>query len=675
MILTESFNGSVGLSGKEVASTKSTDDHGSSKKSTEFLDSCVAIFVLSLLLVLLSFLTGSVFISVVKRQRHTDRTHLAPITSSLRREENAIGVWFCPTPSHGLSVLESSLHLPSCERDDVDDDGGEDDLVRKHLLVDVLDCCNGTRFTQNSVLLVVNLLLDVLHEQLQSFSCIESTDAVNCVGIAARSRVSVRSFHQSDLLAFDIFSYGHKSLISVLSVLEHHLHDTNSGCSPRIKWTQKIRGDFRDGVDRTLSEAGVGNIDASKRIVESVESDFQHIHIWETNRPGKHHPGEHSEQESFYSLSGDLDRIVYLDDTSQSRKFGESAYHEGLVHPAMFSHEHPSRVAIIGGGEGATLREILKHNTVQKVLMIEIDRVMVETSRKHLPEWSYCGNLVGSAESCFDDPRVELHYSDAMAWFIDHFRDRSTIDSAELFDVVIMDALDPSTVVEFSDVLYKSDDLIIALYNGLTRRGVFSIQIGQSTFMDEPPMTHLRDDQLVSLLHHFLEVGFQSVLHYDEAHSGFQSPWAYLVVMKDEAARAHWFRGQAEMELAIRRRSLRTWHNETPFRFFDGATMMSWKFPQRPVEEVWCRLEPRPSNCRGHGFDPDEPLHSTSNGTALDAVNRAHSDQRVISILSSLSEATGLQMWLQLETVVIDGTACLRVRIFNRCLHFFIEVD
>ena len=64
------------------------------------------------------------------------------------------------------------------------------------------------------------------------------------------------------------------------------------------------------------------------------------------------------------------DRIVFLDGVLQSCKSGDAAYHEALVHPAMFAHENPRRVAIIGGGEGATLREVLKHNTVEKVIMI-----------------------------------------------------------------------------------------------------------------------------------------------------------------------------------------------------------------------------------------------------------------------------------------------------------------
>ena len=134
------------------------------------------------------------------------------------------------------------------------------------------------------------------------------------------------------------------------------------------------------------------------------------------------------------------DRIVYLDGVLQSRRSGEAAYHETLIQPSMFAHKNPKRVAIIGGGEGASLREVLKHKTVEKVIMIEIDEMMVDVSRKYLPSWSDCSMLVGSAPSCFDDPRVEVQYIDAFQWFIDNYPAGSS-PLIDPFDVIIMDAL------------------------------------------------------------------------------------------------------------------------------------------------------------------------------------------------------------------------------------------
>lgn len=129
------------------------------------------------------------------------------------------------------------------------------------------------------------------------------------------------------------------------------------------------------------------------------------------------------------------DRIVFLDGVLQSRRSGDAAYHEALVHPGMFAHPNPKRVAIIGGGEGATLREVLKHSTVKKVVMIEIDEEMVRLSREFLPEWSDCSMIDGSAQSCFDDPRAETYFVDAFEWFT------SQDDNMDPFDIIIMDAL------------------------------------------------------------------------------------------------------------------------------------------------------------------------------------------------------------------------------------------
>jgi spermidine synthase len=128
-----------------------------------------------------------------------------------------------------------------------------------------------------------------------------------------------------------------------------------------------------------------------------------------------------------------------LDGVLQSSLFHEAAYHEALVHPALFSHSNPKRVAIVGGGEGATLRETLKHNTVEEAVMIDIDEKMVNVSRQHIPEWSDCSDIVGSASWCGDDPRAKIYYEDALNWFKTRYSDGGNSDM--LLDVIIMDAL------------------------------------------------------------------------------------------------------------------------------------------------------------------------------------------------------------------------------------------
>jgi spermidine synthase len=125
----------------------------------------------------------------------------------------------------------------------------------------------------------------------------------------------------------------------------------------------------------------------------------------------------------------------------QSTVQGDEAYHEGLVHPGMLAHVHPKRAAIIGGGEGATLREILRHDTIEHVKMIEIDAIMVSASREYLPSWNSCAGIAGSTPNCFDEPRADVRLEDALAWFISHFGPGVAPSEEEKFDVIIMDAL------------------------------------------------------------------------------------------------------------------------------------------------------------------------------------------------------------------------------------------
>jgi spermidine synthase len=121
----------------------------------------------------------------------------------------------------------------------------------------------------------------------------------------------------------------------------------------------------------------------------------------------------------------DLGRLVVLDNKIQSAEADEFVYHEILVHPAMVTHRAPKIVLILGGGEGATLREVLKHRSVEKVVMVDIDEEFVNLCKKYLRNWHH-----GS----FDDKRLELIFTDAK----EYIRKMKSF-----FDVVIADISDP----------------------------------------------------------------------------------------------------------------------------------------------------------------------------------------------------------------------------------------
>ncbi len=117
-------------------------------------------------------------------------------------------------------------------------------------------------------------------------------------------------------------------------------------------------------------------------------------------------------------------KMLIIGGRTQSAQADEAIYHESLVHPALIAHPEPRTVLIIGGGEGATLREVLRHRTVQRAVMVDIDGELVEICQKHLPEWH---------EGAFADPRAELVIADGWDY---------VAQAGPRFDVIIVDVCD-----------------------------------------------------------------------------------------------------------------------------------------------------------------------------------------------------------------------------------------
>jgi spermidine synthase len=120
-----------------------------------------------------------------------------------------------------------------------------------------------------------------------------------------------------------------------------------------------------------------------------------------------------------------LGRVVILDKKVQSAELDEFIYHEALVHPAMITHPNPKSILILGGGEGATLREVLKHETVQKVVMVDIDQEFVDLCKRYLRKWH---------RGSFKNKKVEILFQDAF----DYMRKTEC-----MFDIIIADISDP----------------------------------------------------------------------------------------------------------------------------------------------------------------------------------------------------------------------------------------
>lgn len=143
-----------------------------------------------------------------------------------------------------------------------------------------------------------------------------------------------------------------------------------------------------------------------------------------------------------------------------------------------------------------------------------------------------------------------------------------------------------------------------ALTNVLGEDGIFVMQVGSADEIDEPPEQFFPHDNFSSFLTLLQAAGFESILDYDEAHVRFGNSWSFLIAMKDSDTRANWFINEAEMELEIYRRTVKTKNGKSPIVFFDGASMMHYQFPSRIVETTWC-LGHEEECADGHGFDPE----------------------------------------------------------------------
>ena len=199
--------------------------------------------------------------------------------------------------------------------------------------------------------------------------------------------------------------------------------------------------------------------------------------------------------------SHDFGIIVLLDGKVQSAEKDEFIYHEALVHPGMLLHPKPQRVLILGGGEGATLREVLRYHSVQKVVMVDIDREFVNMCSKYLKPWH---------QGSFNNPRTHLLFTDAGEYLK---------QTSDLFDVVIADISDPSdegpSQFVYTKKFYKR------IRNVLSQNGIFVTHATETGSVSKKGISKTIYNSLVSI--------FPDVNFYYEYIPSFGCLWGYVL--------------------------------------------------------------------------------------------------------------------------------------------------
>lgn len=243
------------------------------------------------------------------------------------------------------------------------------------------------------------------------------------------------------------------------------------------------------------------------KIMDSGRSEFQQVDVIETY----------------------FGKTLVTDGKTQSTQFDEHSYHESLVHPALLNFAHrnggrpPRSVFIGGGGELATAREVLRHKSVERVVMVDVDQIVIDFCVEHLPEWG--GNTVKS------NPKFELVVGDAYAYLL---------NCKEKFDVIIMDISDP--IEAGPGIMLYTKELYQHAATLLSKKGVFVTQAGMG---DAIPHYHFsttsdKDSICFGPIANTLGEVFNCVLPYTQAVPSFGSDWAYVMAYNKTDGEDDW---------------------------------------------------------------------------------------------------------------------------------------
>jgi spermidine synthase len=155
------------------------------------------------------------------------------------------------------------------------------------------------------------------------------------------------------------------------------------------------------------------------RLIHEAEEGDQHILVFENDAHG---------------------RMLVIDGLVQLSQSDEFVYHEMVTHPALFAHGAVNSVLVVGGGDGGVMREVLRHKSVDRVVLVEIDKDVVDFSKRWLPDIS---------AGAFEDQRVEVIIADGVDYMA---------SGGEAFDLIIIDSSDPvgPSAVLFTQSFYAS---------------------------------------------------------------------------------------------------------------------------------------------------------------------------------------------------------------------------
>ncbi|XP_010277477.1 PREDICTED: thermospermine synthase ACAULIS5-like [Nelumbo nucifera] len=239
-------------------------------------------------------------------------------------------------------------------------------------------------------------------------------------------------------------------------------------------------------------------------------------------------------------------KALVIDGKLQSAEMDEFIYHESLVHPALLHHPNPKTIFIMGGGEGSTAREILRHKNVDKVVMCDIDEQVVD----------FCKSYLVANREAFCDTRLHITINDARA---------ELERREECFDVIIGDLADP---IEGGPCyqLYTKSFYESTVKPRLNEGGIFVTQAG--------PAGVFSHTEVFSCIYNTLRQVFKYVVPYSAHIPSYADTWGW-VMASDSPFKAD----TEELDARIKQRI------KGENRYLDGKTFASASILSKAVRK------------------------------------------------------------------------------------------
>ena len=274
---------------------------------------------------------------------------------------------------------------------------------------------------------------------------------VTGAALLAESHLAVHTWPERGGVTLDVYVCNFSTDNS--GKAEQLLDDLIVAFAPRQQSTNRILRGSQDPESRSdelllewLNADTAYGFRATRRL-ETIRTPYQMLEVFDTPQWGK---------------------LFRLDGSYMTSERDEFFYHEPIVHAAAIAHPAPRSALVIGGGDGGSSEELLKHATMQRVVMAELDPEVVRVAREH---------LASVHRGAFDDPRLTVRIGDGQQYV----QDLADQAGGERFDLIVLDLTDPDTP---ADKLY-TPEFFALLKRVLAPGGAVTLHIGSPVYLPE----------------------------------------------------------------------------------------------------------------------------------------------------------------------------------------------